>query len=172
MVLVPEDFLSRMERQNKQETSPIVKGLTHLDENWDKTLMRPDLTDNNKQKIYHANLEQYVRLKDQKTHERPTVNISLKHAGVDDDNMAMDNEMDDSMVLDSVPKGMRARSESVLKRLKNHPNMVSWNKLGEISLEGETIHGSNISDLIRDALKGRQNFNPTGSKDFLRFFQR
>ena len=76
--------------------------------------------------------------------------------------------MDDSMVLDSVPKSMRARAESVLKRLKNHPNMVSWNKSGEISLEGETIHGSNISDLIRDALKGRQNFNPTGSKDFFK----
>ena len=81
MVLVPEDFLSRMERQNKQETSPIVKGLTYLDENLDKTLMRTDLTDNDKQKIYHANLEQYMRLKDQKTHEGPTVNISLKHAG-------------------------------------------------------------------------------------------
>ena len=137
MVLVPEDFLSRMERQNKQEASPIVKGLTHLDENVDKTLMRTDLTNNDKQKIYHANLEQYMRLKDQKTHEIPTVNISLKHAGVDDDNTAMDNEMDDSMVLDSVPKSMRARAESILKQLKNHPDMVSWNKSGKLVSKGK-----------------------------------
>ena len=56
MVLVPEDLLSRMERQNKQETSPIVKGLTHLDENLDKTLMRTDLTDSNKQKMISCKL--------------------------------------------------------------------------------------------------------------------
>ena len=64
-------------------------------------------------------------------------NISLKHAGVDDDNTAMYNEMDDSMVLDSVPKSMRARAESVLKRLKNHPNMVSWNKSGNLVSKGK-----------------------------------
>ena len=79
MVLVPEDFLSRVELQNKQEMSPIVKGLVHLDENLDRILMRTDLADSDKQKLYHTNLEHYMGLKDQKTRETPTVNISLKH---------------------------------------------------------------------------------------------
>ena len=173
MVLVPEDFLSRLERQNKQETSPIVKGLVHLDENLDRILTRTDLADSDKQKLYHTNLEHYMGLKDQKTRETPTVNISLKH-GLSDN--TSDNttprEMDDSVVLDSVPKRMRARAESVLKQLKKHPNMISWNRSGQTNLEGKTIHDSNISDLIVDALRGRQNFNPKGSREFFKILSK
>ena len=66
MVLVPEDFLSRLERPNKQETSPIVKGLVHLDENLDRILTGTNLADSDKQKLYHTNLEHYMGLKDQK----------------------------------------------------------------------------------------------------------
>ena len=34
------------------------------------------------------------------------------------------------------------------------------------------IPDSNISDLISDAVRGRKNFNPTGSKDFFRVLSR
>ena len=35
-----------------------------------------------------------------------------------------------------------------------------------MKIEGETIPGSNISDLVSDAMRSRKNFNPTGSKEF------
>ena len=35
-----------------------------------------------------------------------------------------------------------------------------------MKIEGETIPGSNISDLVSDAMRSRRNFNPTGSKEF------
>ena len=35
-----------------------------------------------------------------------------------------------------------------------------------MKIEGETIPGSNISDLVSDAMRSRKDFNPTGSKEF------
>ena len=35
-----------------------------------------------------------------------------------------------------------------------------------MKIEGEIIPGSNISDLVRDAMRSRRNFNPTGSREF------
>ena len=35
-----------------------------------------------------------------------------------------------------------------------------------MKIEGETIPGSNISDLVSDAMRCRKDFNPTGAKEF------
>ncbi len=63
---------------------------------------------------------------------------------------------------------MRPRAAALLNRLKARPDVITWDKSGEVSVAGETIPQSNISDLISDALRARKNFNPTGSKEFFR----
>ena len=44
--------------------------------------------------------------------------------------------------------------------------MITWNKTGQVKIEDESIPGSNISDLVSDAMRSRKNFNPKGSKGF------
>ena len=44
--------------------------------------------------------------------------------------------------------------------------MITWDKTGQVKIEGETIPGSNISDLISDAMRFGKDFNRTGSKEF------
>ena len=44
--------------------------------------------------------------------------------------------------------------------------MITWDKTGQVKIEGEIIPGSNISDLVSDAMRSRRNFNRTGSKEF------
>ena len=66
------------------------------------------------------------------------------------------------------PKPCILRATAILNHFKERPDVITWNKTGEVKLEGESIPQSNISDLISDALKARKNFNPTGSKDFFR----
>ena len=44
--------------------------------------------------------------------------------------------------------------------------MITWDKTGKVKIEGETIPGSNISDLVSDAMRSRRNFNPKGAKEF------
>ena len=50
--------------------------------------------------------------------------------------------------------------------MKERPDIITWDKTGQVKHEGENIPQSNISDLISDALRARKNFNPTGSKEF------
>ena len=44
--------------------------------------------------------------------------------------------------------------------------MITWDKTGQVKIEGETIPNSNILDLVSDAMRSRKDFNPTGVKKF------
>ena len=72
----------------------------------------------------------------------------------------------DSAIVDSMPKTKRQKAMSILNRLKTRPDIITWDESGRVTLEGVKVPGSNISDLLSDAVKGRKNFNPTGSKRF------
>jgi hypothetical protein len=37
-----------------------------------------------------------------------------------------------------------------------------------VKVDGKEIAGSNISDLVSDAVRARKNFNPTGSREFFK----
>ena len=63
---------------------------------------------------------------------------------------------------------MRPRATALLSRLKAKPDVITWDKTGQVKIEGETIPGSNIADLVSDAMRSRRNFNPTGSKEFFK----
>ena len=66
---------------------------------------------------------------------------------------------------------MRPRATALLNRLKARHDVISWDETGQVTLDGKKIRGSNISDLISDAMRSRKNFNPTGSKEFFSFVQ-
>ncbi len=78
------------------------------------------------------------------------------------------HELPDSVIVETVPKKIRERAMAILNRLKTRPDVITWDKSGEVKLEGQSIPQSNISDLISDAVRGRKNFTPAGSKEFFR----
>ena len=53
MVLVPEDVLNRFEQKQKLETAPIVNNMLQKDIEMSGILYRKDLSDDEKQKLYH-----------------------------------------------------------------------------------------------------------------------
>ena len=55
---------------------------------------------------------------------------------------------------------------ALLSRLEAKLDVITWDKMGQAKIEGETISGSNISDLVCDAMRFRKDFNPTGAKEF------
>ena len=61
---------------------------------------------------------------------------------------------------------MRPRATALLNWLKTRHEVVTWDKTGQVKIEGGTIPDSNISDLVSDAMRSRKNFNLTGSKEF------
>lgn len=171
MVLVPEDVFTRFEQRQKLETSPITANMMQKDTEMSNILHRTDMDDAQKQKLYYANLERYLNLRQQKDDQVPTVQLAIKNIEKDESKKLAPQEivtLPDSVIVDNIPKAMRSRATTLLKRLKARPDVISWDESGQVSLDGEKIPRSNISDLIRDALRGRKNFNPTGSRQFFR----
>ena len=169
-VLVPEDVLSRFEQKQKLETSPIVSNMMQKDADMSKLLYREDLNDDEKKKLYHANLERYPELNHQKDNTTPTVRF-LPNSKIENEELALPEEkaqLSDSVMVESIPKTMRTRAVALLNRLKARPDVISWDETGGVSLDGVDIPRSNISDLISDAVRGRKNFNPFGSRQFFR----
>ena len=73
MILVPEDAYARFEQKQKLETSPIMKNMINTDTDMTDILQRTDVDDTEKQKLYYANLERYLNLRQQKDSQIPTV---------------------------------------------------------------------------------------------------
>jgi hypothetical protein len=159
MILVPEDMLNRYEQKQKIETSPITATMMHKDAEMSNTLQQTDMPNDQKEKLFYANLERYLNLKQQKDSQVPTVQLApIKENPV--------RELSDAVIVETVPKRMRERATAILNRLKTRPDIISWDNTGQVKIEGESILQSNISDLISDAVRARKNFKPKGSNEF------
>jgi hypothetical protein len=174
MILVPEDVFARFEQKQRLETSPVTTSMMHKDDEMSKILERTDIKDAEKQKLYYTNLERYLNLRQQKDGQIPTVQLATSDIDKNSNNNndgniePVETELSDSIIVESIPKTARSRAAAILKRLKTRPDIISWDKSGQVSIDGADIPHSNISDLIGDAVRGRKYFNPTGSKQFFR----
>ena len=167
MILVPEDVYARFEQKQKIESSPLVKNMMNSDREMSDVLQRTDIPDSEKQKLYNANLERYMSLQQQKDSQIPKVRLATSEKSEDENNSTQETiPLPDFAIVDSMPKTKRQKATSILNRLKTRPDIISWDESGRVTLEGVKVPGSNISDLLSDAVKGRKNFNPAGSKRF------
>ena len=156
MVLVPEDAVNRYEQRQRLETPPLMGTMMHKDTQISDILQRNDVPDDEKQKLFNAYFERFLELRRQK--EMPTP--------VKKEEQRVEQQLPDANVAEPIPRTMRPRATALLSRLKAKPDVITWDKTGQVKIEGETISGSNISDLVSDAMRSRRNFNPTGAKEF------
>ena len=158
MVLVPEEALQRYEQRQRLETSPLMGTMMHKNTQISDILQRDDVPDDEKQKLFNAYFERFLELRQQK--ETPTP--------VKKEEQRAEPQLSDDDVLEPIPKTLRPRATALLSLLKVKPDVITWDKTGQVKIEGKTIPGSNISDLVSDAMRSRRNFNPTGSKEFFK----
>ena len=171
MTLIPEEMLERYEQRQRLATGPLMANMIQKDTQLADTLERPDIGDDDKQKLFNAQLERYLDIKHQKDATIPTVRVATSgNAPVEAVGGEQNEQLQDAVILEGVPKTMRDRAARLLDRLKARPDMISWNGTGQVRIEGEPVPLSNISDLVSDAVreKERKNFNPAGAKAFFR----
>ena len=149
MVLIPEEALQRYEQWQRLEGTTMQKDTQISD-----ILQRDDVTDDEKQKLFNTYFERYLELRRQK--ETPVMKEERR----------AEPQLSDADVVESIPVTMRPRATTLLSRLEAKPGVVTWDKTGQVKIEGETIPGSNISDLVSDTMRSRKVFNPTGAKEF------
>lgn len=70
-------------------------------------------------------------------------------------------------ILAGVPKSYHGKARALLKYLCDIPSSkISWNRRGLVSIDGVVVTGSNISDLINDAIRERKTVKATGRIQF------
>ena len=70
------------------------------------------------------------------------------------------------MIVRGIPKSMKSRAEALLAHLKERGDVITWDDMGQVLLDGVLIPKSNISDLVSDAMRPRKHFNPVGVREF------
>ena len=70
------------------------------------------------------------------------------------------------MIVRGIPKTMKSRAEALLAHLKERGDVITWDDMGQVLVDGVLIPKSNISDLVSDAKRSRKHFNPIGVREF------
>ena len=70
------------------------------------------------------------------------------------------------MIVRGIPKTMKLRAEALLAHLKERGDVITWDDMGQVLVDGVLIPKSNISDLVSDAMRSRKHFNPVGVREF------
>ena len=77
-----------------------------------------------------------------------------------------ERELSDDVIVQGIPKTMRTRAIALLERLRARPDVISWDDMGQVKIDGVFIAKSNISDLISSAMRSRKYFDPVASQEF------
>ena len=70
------------------------------------------------------------------------------------------------MIVRGIPKTMKSRAEALMAHLKERGDVITWDDMGQVLVDGVLIPKSNISDLVSDAMRSRKHFNPIGVREF------
>lgn len=163
MAIVPYQMLEDMQRYKRDRSerprlppNPYVTNTAQNQRELSSVLERSDLSESEKEQKYGETLQKF-----QMSHKK-----ALQPSLVIPDS----NNRNDSLherIIESVPLSMKRKAKSLLSVLESHPRM-SWDEHGVLSYDDSPIEGSNIIDLVNDAIRHRKGFNPTGWETFTR----
>ena len=143
MVLIPEEKLIRYEKQLDGPSNEQAGGSTF---SWG---IRPPIHYPGGNYPGHDYLYNY-----------PKYPGSMIGRGEEDESMSIE------MIVRSIPKSMKKRAEALLAHLKEREDVITWDDMGQVLVDGVLIPRSNITDLVSDAMRPRKNFNPVGVHEF------
>lgn len=76
-------------------------------------------------------------------------------------------------IIDSIPKTLKYKARRVLDTIKETPG-IDFSPSGQLTIDGKTIQGSNVEDLVHNAVRTRHpsGEEPVGWTDFLAFLKK
>ena len=90
----------------------------------------------------------------------------IMYGGGEDSDEPQEDSLSVEMIVRGIPKSMKSRAEALLAHLKERGDVITWDDMGQVLLDGVLIPKSNISDLVSDAMRPRKHFNPVGVREF------
>ena len=86
--------------------------------------------------------------------------------GEEEEEEPQEDALSVEMIVRGIPKTMKTRAEALLAHLKEREDVITWDDMGQVLVDGVLILKSNISDLVSDAMRSRKHFNPVGVREF------
>jgi hypothetical protein len=157
MILVPENASAQMASSVKSVQSI----QSQLDQEMEEILNRKGLSSGDKWKMFQQVLNRYL-------HHTPSAQKPLALPIIDPIAATAGSF---EYILESVPKTLM-RKTGLLLNLMQASNRISWNKTGTVTIDNNSIPGSNIIDLVNDVVRKRTiSKNPVGINIFKQFLQ-
>lgn len=156
MLLVQPETLNRLQHSSQQ--APETNVLSALDREMVRILKLTTLTDFEKWTLYKQTLQKYLHFtnENKKAVVLPIVNTESSTDGAD---VKTSNIL--TQTLNVIPLALRSNAELLYKYLQEQPD-ITWDSRGVVSINNVQLQGSNITDLISDAVRDRKTSNPTG----------
>ena len=95
--------------------------------------------------------------------QRPEI---MYGGGEEEEEEPQEDALSVEMIVRGIPKTMKTRAEALLAHLKERGDVITWDDMGQVLVDGVLIPKSNISDLVSDAMRSRKHFNPVGVREF------
>lgn len=158
MILIPSDTVDRV-----RGASDSVKN--SLDIQMREILDHKTMSDLEKWKMYKEVLDRYLNFNNEL--RKP---ISLSVEGGEEPAAAAVNFERDSVkkeLLSTVPKKYANKARLLYDKLLKS-DIINWDEMGQVKMEGQLYENSNIVDLIGDALRERKHVEPNNWREFAR----
>ena len=174
------DHTRKMALVDPRPAPPLANSLDRVLRGLDRT----DLDEGDKVKLYNQILLRYNTMAD-KRFKQPTRVVVVNDYGTAAAAAAMRDAgttqpaassesltaiRADADIVESVPKSLKSKADRLMKHLKNEPT-IQWNDRGELTLDGATIPGSNMMDLVHDVLRKRKESDPVGWQPFVKLLK-
>ena len=164
LLLIDPQSLSRL-----QTSAPATHSLNDLDESMKSILAMGHLNDRDKWTLYNQQLQKYL-FKLEET--RKPVEIPLREEKSLEsqpiDTKPVDTKPDiRETVITLIPKKYRVKA-GALYDFMTRSHVLGWNERGVLSINGEFISGSNVTDLIGDMMRELKDSQPIGVTEFMR----
>lgn len=177
MYLVPRYQLDKLKSENVRENiQQVVEN--DLDTSIRNILLRSDLDQYEKVKLYSNILTRYLAVVKQGDQESAALTLSLPQTTStvadrkdDKDEAEMDAVADE--VMKNVPSRSVKNSRYILEKMTKAKDLSAWNTSGEFVFKGRPIPGSHMLDLIKSITnpqKVRDDRRPMGWSEFLQAF--
>ena len=143
------------------KTSPVPDTLSDsvlsLDDEIKRVLESTSLSDHDKALNYEQVLNKYLNRVDhvnsrhiQRPPHSSNQSVGLPHQDPFEKTLKLEKR-----IVDSLPKTLQKKGGVLLDHIKETTDMT-WNERGELVVQGQTLNGTNVSDLIHEILRSRK----------------
>lgn len=190
MVLVPEEHVAQLGTQNQRQPAfsssvsaaqtlqPTDTVLSRLDAEMNE-ILNSNAYKNEREKwgAYLVVLQRYLHFSDDERARQHSELMKSEHTTASNHDKGEKEEearngMNDSVIIESIPTKYRTKAKLLLRRLHGAPRCnFSWDSGGVVSIGRRPIQGSNIIDLVNDAMRARKISKPAGRGAFAKFLR-